>query len=82
MMSPERALVDFYLEFSKYIWFLLPISRSKSTTRASNHSTQRTVITPEGFHLPLSLGQLPHLIIYTLTQGGMIFLLPTCDLNT
>lgn len=61
-----RALVDFSLEFSKYIWFPLHLSRSSSMTRSSNCGTKFIVITsqpppPQRFHLLICLEEFSHL---------------------
>lgn len=76
MMSSERAWVDFSLEFSKYIWFLLSNSRYKSM--ASNCGTNFTVITSQHqkrFYLSPSLGELSYFNNLQFNSGEIICLL-------
>lgn len=78
MMSSERAWVDFSLEFSKYIWFLLSNCRYKSMGMASNCGTNFTVITSQPqkrFHLSSSLGELSYFNNLQFNSGEIICLL-------
>lgn len=62
-MSHERALLDFSLEFSKYIWFLLSSSRSKSMTKSLTCGTKFTIVTSqpqERFNFLPSLREFSH----------------------
>lgn len=79
-MFPERAWVDFSLEFSKYIWFLLSNNRYKSMGMASNCGTKFTVITSqpqERFHLSPSLREFSYFNNLQFDSGKIICLLPS-----
>lgn len=77
-MSSERAFVGFSLKFTKYVWFLLYNSRSKSTTNAFKlwyKSYNNNQPAARRFHILLENSYA--LKTYTLTQGGTICLLST-----